>query len=63
LATGLGTEFIVIVSGKLEAPMLLLTTRLNTRSTLLAVSGAVNVGDTAVELLSVTAGPDVWVHL
>jgi hypothetical protein len=52
----------VIVSGELEAPILLLTTRLKTKSTPLAESGAANVGDAAVGLLSVTAGPDVWVH-
>jgi hypothetical protein len=52
----------VTVSGELEAPTLLVTTKLNTTFTPLADSGAVNVGDTAVELLRVTAGPDVWVH-
>jgi hypothetical protein len=63
LATGLGIELTVTVSGRLETPTLLLTTRLNTTFTLLADSGAVNVGDIAVELLRVTFGPEVWVHL
>jgi hypothetical protein len=58
LAIGLGTELTITVSGILEMPRLLVTTRLNTRFTP-AVSGAVNVGDIAVELLRVTFDPDV----
>jgi 6,7-dimethyl-8-ribityllumazine synthase len=58
----IGTETasidIVTVSGALETPRLLVTTSLNTRFTPFAVSGAVNVGDTAVVLLRVTGGPD-----
>jgi hypothetical protein len=65
LAIGGVTAFtlIVTVSGKLETPKLLLTTSLKTRSTPDADNGVVKIGDADVELLRVTAGPDVWVHL
>jgi hypothetical protein len=59
LGNGTASTLMVTLSGRLETPRELVTTRLSTRSTPLAVNGAVNVGDTAVVLLSVTAGPDV----
>jgi hypothetical protein len=62
LAIGFGIEVTVTVSGRLEIPRLLVTTSLNTSFTM-RLTGAVNVGDTAVVLLSVTAGPPVRIQL
>ena len=57
------TFFTVIVTSSVsEPPWLSRTVSRNVRAVLAVTSGAVNVGDATLELLSVTLGPARWLH-